>query len=69
VRRWTVTGDKAAIRSTARQMIGAMTQQLDEDFDIDLVPGRAVRDAQEFGAGCFVPTRWYPPESSVFQRP
>lgn len=67
MRRWTVTGDKMAIRSTARQMITAMTQQLDEDFDIDLVPGRAVRDAQEFGAGCLLLTRWYPPESSVFR--
>ncbi|WP_067853192.1 hypothetical protein [Nocardia shimofusensis] len=61
VDRWTVTGEKTAIRSTARQMIAAVTGQSDDAFDLDLVAGRAVGDVEEFGAGCRALTRWHLP--------
>ncbi len=68
VDRWTVTGDKSAIRSTARQMIAAMTGHCDDSFELDLVAGRALGDAEEFGVGCRALTRWHPhgepPESA-----
>lgn len=54
VERWTVTGDKSAIRSIARQMIAAMTGHSDESFELYLVAGRALRDAEEFAVGCRV---------------
>ncbi len=61
VDRWTVTGDKSTIRSTARQMIAAMTGHGDDSFALHLVAGRALRDAEEFAVGCRVLTRWQPP--------
>lgn len=60
VDRWTVTGDKSAIRATARQMIAAMTGHADHSFELVLVAGRAVRDVEEFAVGCPVLTRWRP---------
>ncbi len=61
VDRWTVTGNKSAIRSTARQMIAAMTGHDNDSFALDLVAGRALRDAEEFAAGCRALTRWQLP--------
>ncbi|MBF6167269.1 hypothetical protein IU486_21300 [Streptomyces gardneri] len=61
VDRWTVTGNKSAIRSTARQMIAAMTGHDNDSFELDLVAGRALRDADEFAMGCRALTRWQPP--------
>ncbi|MEU1997252.1 hypothetical protein ABZ511_22610 [Nocardia gamkensis] len=61
VDRWAVTGNKSAIRSTARQMIAAMTGHGDDSFELDLVAGRALRDAEEFAVGCRELTRWQPP--------
>ncbi|MGK8506945.1 hypothetical protein ACRS5S_02450 [Nocardia asiatica] len=60
--RWTVTGDKSAIRSTARRMIAATTGHDDHSFELDLAAGRALRDAEEFAVGHRVPTRWHPPD-------
>jgi len=60
VDRWTVTGDKSAIRATARRMIAATTGHGAHSFELDLVAGRAIRDAEEFAVGCLVLTRWRP---------
>ncbi|WP_067859134.1 hypothetical protein [Nocardia shimofusensis] len=62
VDRWTVTGDKSAIRATARQMIAALTGHGGDAFELELVAGRAIRDAEEFAVGCAVLTRWRPSE-------
>lgn len=59
VDRWTVTGDKAAIQATARQMIAAALPD-DRVFELHLVAGRAVRDAAEVAAGRPARSRWYP---------
>ncbi|MGK8491614.1 hypothetical protein [Nocardia asiatica] len=67
--RWTVTGDKSAIRSTARRMIAATTGHDDHSFELDLAAGRALRDAQEFAAGHRVPTRWHPPDEPAERAP
>ncbi|MEV6324934.1 hypothetical protein AB0M45_27690 [Nocardia sp. NPDC051787] len=61
VDRWTLTGDKSAIRSTARRMIAAITGHSDQSFELHLIAGRALRDAEEFAVGCRVLTRWHPP--------
>ncbi|WP_040795287.1 hypothetical protein [Nocardia higoensis] len=68
VDRWTVTGDKAAIRATARQMIAAMTGGGGSSFELDLVAGRAIRDVEEFAVGCAVLTRWRPSEEQPGRR-
>lgn len=61
VNRWTVTGDKSAIRSTARQMITATIGYGDHPLELDLIAGRALRDAEEFAVGCQLSTRWHAP--------
>ncbi|WP_043737950.1 hypothetical protein [Nocardia asiatica] len=67
--RWTVTGDKSAIRSTARRMIAATTGHDDHSFELDLAAGRALRDAEEFTVGHRVPTRWHPPDEPAERAP
>jgi hypothetical protein len=61
VDRWTVTGDKSTIRSTARQMIAATSGRDDDSFALHLVAGRALRDVEEFAVGYRAPTRWHAP--------
>ncbi|WP_280305082.1 hypothetical protein [Nocardia abscessus] len=65
VNRWTVTGDKSAIRFTARRMIAATIGHSDHSFDLDLAAGRALRDAEEFAACRRDLTRWHPPGEQV----
>ncbi|MGW5139201.1 hypothetical protein ACWEPH_09015 [Nocardia beijingensis] len=62
---WTMTGDKSAIRSTARRMIAATTGHSGHSFELDLAAGRALRDAEEFAACRRELTRWHPPGQQV----
>ncbi|MFC8528692.1 hypothetical protein [Nocardia sp. NPDC057227] len=58
VARWTITGEKAAIRATAQRMIVAITGRRAESVELDLVAGRALRSVEEFTAVHSVRTRW-----------
>lgn len=48
VDRWTVTGDKRSIESTAQELIADMTGARIDSFSVDLVMGRAIGSAAEF---------------------
>ncbi|WP_174186510.1 hypothetical protein [Nocardia barduliensis] len=69
VDRWTVTGDKSAIRSIARRMIEATTGHSAHSFELDLAAGRALRDADEFTVCCRELTRWHSPDEPAEREP
>ncbi|AXK85711.1 hypothetical protein IU436_16610 [Nocardia farcinica] len=69
VDRWTVTTDKKSIRSAARHMIAAATGRDATSFELDLVAGRAVRDADEFAVGSTLLRRWDPSPDDLGRQP
>lgn len=56
--RWTLVRDKRQIGSTARLMVADVTGAAADSFGLDLSPGRAVANVEEFSTGTWKLKRW-----------